>query len=390
MIRRNIITILILGILLPISFAQAGTILSAYKYAWSNNVGYINFENVVVSSSALSGYAWSENSGWIKFNPALGGVLNDGTGNLSGSAWGEGLGWIDFNNVNINPSTGKFSGTATGDGIGTLTFDCSYCDVRTDWAQTAVETTTTASTPIVYSGSGSRGYVASALTPFIESQNKPLIVLPNQSGKLQMNLSAGPALLEISSNNLVSKTIFVIDEDQLNKTNRGLVLSQTKLVNEAFYDIYAIDENNHFVRYFNNPITITLPLAKNQHGLKNLRLYWLNDINNKWVFIPDAVFFEDKVVFKVNHLTKFAIFSLNDDLIEELKKSDQSLTLPADALKTNDGRTSLSTSTDASSFIGENGEVITPEAEGKSKLVWLWLLVLVLVFGLYVVKKGKN
>jgi hypothetical protein len=99
---------------------NAGTILSTNKFAWSSNSGYINFENVIVSDTTLSGFAWSENAGWIKFNPSQGGVFNDGSGNLSGSAWGEGLGWIDFNNVSISTSTGRFSGTATGDGVGII------------------------------------------------------------------------------------------------------------------------------------------------------------------------------------------------------------------------------------------------------------------------------
>ncbi len=134
--QRLAFLILIFGLLLPLSFVFAGTILSSHKYAWSDQVGYINFENVTVGDSVLSGYAWSANNGWIKFDPAQGGVLNNGAGNLSGSAWGEKLGWMDFNNVTINPSTGRFSGTATGTLVGTITFDCpNYCDVETDWRQ---------------------------------------------------------------------------------------------------------------------------------------------------------------------------------------------------------------------------------------------------------------
>lgn len=124
-----------MALFLPSSSALAGTILSGHTYAWSNNVGYINFANVTVGDSQLSGYAWSTRAGFINFSPAKGGVLNDGTGNLSGSAWGESLGWIDFDNVSINSTTGKFSGTATGTLIGTLTFNCNFCDVQTDWPQ---------------------------------------------------------------------------------------------------------------------------------------------------------------------------------------------------------------------------------------------------------------
>lgn len=112
----------------------AGHILETHKYAWSNNVGYINFSDVIVEDTALSGYAWSKTHGWIKFDPLNGGVLNNWSGQLSGYAWGESLGWIDFDGVVIDTLTGRFWGTATGTLIGTLTFDCpEYCDVRTDW-----------------------------------------------------------------------------------------------------------------------------------------------------------------------------------------------------------------------------------------------------------------
>ncbi len=152
MTKQRLITIsFILGIFFPLSYAFAGTILSSHKYAWSNNVGYINFANVIVNDNTLSGSAWSTNKGFIKFNPTNGGVLNDGTGNLSGSAWGENLGWIDFNNVSINPSTGQFSGTATGTLVGTITFDCpNFCDVQTDWRQATT-------LPVASSGGGGGG-----------------------------------------------------------------------------------------------------------------------------------------------------------------------------------------------------------------------------------------
>ncbi|MFA7315115.1 MAG: Ig-like domain-containing protein [Candidatus Magasanikbacteria bacterium] len=118
-----------------ITLTTSGTILPSHFYAWSNNVGFINFKDTVVNDSSLTGYAWSQNNGWIKMNLNNGGVINDGQGNLSGSAWGEGLGWINFSGVSIN-SSGVFSGTASGDLVGTLTFGCTKCDVQTDWRAT--------------------------------------------------------------------------------------------------------------------------------------------------------------------------------------------------------------------------------------------------------------
>ena len=113
-----------------------GTIDSTFKYAWSDNVGWINFNtagsNIRITDTQLSGYAWSKNNGWINLRPSNSGVANNREGTLSGSAWGDQLGWINFSGVTIN-TTGRFRGQATGDTIGTLTFDCVHCDVRTDW-----------------------------------------------------------------------------------------------------------------------------------------------------------------------------------------------------------------------------------------------------------------
>ncbi|MEA2065297.1 MAG: GIY-YIG nuclease family protein, partial [Patescibacteria group bacterium] len=66
-----------------------GTIDNTYKYAWSENTGWVNFGcdncDVHITDSGLSGYALSETIGWINLNN----VINDGAGNLSGYAWSE-------------------------------------------------------------------------------------------------------------------------------------------------------------------------------------------------------------------------------------------------------------------------------------------------------------
>ena len=55
------------------------------------------------SNENVSGWAWSENIGWISFNNSnTNGGINYGVniendGNLTGYAWSENIGWIDFN-----------------------------------------------------------------------------------------------------------------------------------------------------------------------------------------------------------------------------------------------------------------------------------------------------
>ncbi len=140
-ISRIIILLLfcLAGQLISTGFAFAsttdGTIDSTYKYAWSENAGWINFSttngDVHITDSGLSGYALSETIGWIY----LGDVTNDGEGNLSGFAWSENAGWIKFNptsgGVVIN-SYGEFTGSALGENIGWIIFDGDYT-VKTDW-----------------------------------------------------------------------------------------------------------------------------------------------------------------------------------------------------------------------------------------------------------------
>ena len=134
--KTKIAFIISIALLAPIlALASTGTIDSFNKYAWGNNIGWVNFNptngNVQVTDTALTGYAWSENYGWINLNPSQSGVKNSG-GVLSGSAWGEGTGYINFSGVTIN-SNGKFTGTATGSTVGTLTFGCTNCNVTTTW-----------------------------------------------------------------------------------------------------------------------------------------------------------------------------------------------------------------------------------------------------------------
>lgn len=130
------------------AFAAQNTIDGTNKYAWSENLGWINFGttqgDVSVTASQLTGYAWSENAGWISLNCSNDSscgtvsykVSNDGNGVLSGYAWGENVGWINFNpaygGVTVDVSTGEFSGYAWGENTGWIVFDCTT-SACVDW-----------------------------------------------------------------------------------------------------------------------------------------------------------------------------------------------------------------------------------------------------------------
>jgi len=140
-----------------------GTIDTTDKYAWGENVGWINFGctncSVAITDTVITGYAWSEEYGWINLNPTNSGVTNTSAGVLGGYAWGSNIGWIDFTGVTIN-SSGEFLGYATVDSNSSqISFNCvngSSCSssdfkVSTDWRPT------TARTVVSSGGSSSSG-----------------------------------------------------------------------------------------------------------------------------------------------------------------------------------------------------------------------------------------
>ena len=135
---------------LALASQTIGTIDGAYKYAWGENIGWINFAcdgcNVSVTDSSVSGNAWSTQYGWINLNPTNSGVTNNNEGALSGFAWSSNLGWIDFNGVTID-SNGEFLGYATVKSDNSqINFNCvngNSCGsadfkVKTDWRKSSL------------------------------------------------------------------------------------------------------------------------------------------------------------------------------------------------------------------------------------------------------------
>ena len=137
-----------------LNFVYAATNIDlTYKYAWNDNIGWIDFGysagNVNVTSTQLSGYA-SSSVGFIALDCATSPngnicgtsnfkVSNNGSGNLTGWAYNDNIGWISFScqnetpsvcssypyyQVMINNSTGDFSGWAWNDNIGWISFNC--------------------------------------------------------------------------------------------------------------------------------------------------------------------------------------------------------------------------------------------------------------------------
>lgn len=147
--------VILFGLSAALASSDNGTISSSNKYAWSENMGWINFAcdncSVNINDQYITGYAWSDNYGWINLSPSLAGVKNNGEGILSGKAWGENSGWIDFSGVTINQQ-GFFRGHAEGEISGHISLNCdndnscgfSNFKVETDWRPISARKTSSA------------------------------------------------------------------------------------------------------------------------------------------------------------------------------------------------------------------------------------------------------
>lgn len=103
-------------------------------YAWSDNIGWIDFWSSVSNIWGETGhigffrdYAWSDNIGWIKLNPTLSfpGISKVNIRDDNGDGIGEVTGWIracaGAENIdcsgNVNPNSGRWDGWIKMDGV---------------------------------------------------------------------------------------------------------------------------------------------------------------------------------------------------------------------------------------------------------------------------------
>ena len=129
--------------------ALAQEISPVNKYAWGENVGFLNFadagdppgsQGVFANPTYLEGFVWGENIGWINLGDGSGpyantnntnfGVNRSGSGDLTGFAWGENIGWVNFTGGSLatpaNPArieAGRFRGYAWGENTGWINLD---------------------------------------------------------------------------------------------------------------------------------------------------------------------------------------------------------------------------------------------------------------------------
>ena len=139
----------------------ATTINAANKFAYSANIGWLDWrgdvaDGAVIGAFVCSGSIYSANVGWISLGdgtPANGiryqnnsgtdfGVNHDGTGNLRGYAYGANIGWLTFTNRDASGATyvgpkvdlltGRLSGFVWSANCGWISLSNQFAFVQTD------------------------------------------------------------------------------------------------------------------------------------------------------------------------------------------------------------------------------------------------------------------
>jgi hypothetical protein len=112
--KHLIYTTVIVTLLAAGALSVPSNVLTAEKYAWGENVGWLNWrdanghlDGVYVGGNFLRGWIWGENIGWINVGNGTGPYANtdhtdfglnidQNNGHLHGMAYGENVGWVNF------------------------------------------------------------------------------------------------------------------------------------------------------------------------------------------------------------------------------------------------------------------------------------------------------
>ena len=166
-----------------------------------------------------------------------------------------------------------------------------------------------ASPPAPIGGGGGGSY---APPSSISSVNNPLKISSTQQGTLTQNLNnKNKVKVEIPKGSIKSTTTFTasqgsLGEDDILKDKIGAFL-----FNGLVFNVEAVDSSNNAVREFSEDLTITLTVPDLPDDTSALELYYYDDEKEEWVIITDIEFSNSAITFKVNHLTRFAVFEMN-------------------------------------------------------------------------------
>ncbi|RLC36714.1 hypothetical protein DRH29_03970 [candidate division Kazan bacterium] len=146
----------------------------------------------------------------------------------------------------------------------------------------------------------------------ISSFNKPLTISYNQKGTLTQDLNdENKVKVEVPKGSVKSTTTFTVNEGSLKEGDVPKDKIGAFLFNGLVFNIEAVDAGGNTVREFLEDLTITLTVPDLPDDTSTLELYYYDDEKEEWIIITGVEFGKNTITFKVNHLTRFALFEIN-------------------------------------------------------------------------------
>ena len=152
----------------------------------------------------------------------------------------------------------------------------------------------------------------------VSSSNKPLRMSSRQKGTLNQKLNKkNKVKVEIPKGSIKSTTTFTVSEGSSEENDIPKNKTGVFLFNGLVFNVEAVDSSNNAVREFSEDITITLTVPDLPDDTSKLELYYFDEDSREWIIVADVEFGNGTIIFKVNHLTLFAIFETEEQENEE-------------------------------------------------------------------------
>lgn len=166
------------------------------------------------------------------------------------------------------------------------------------------------SIPAAASAGGGVIQEGTVIPAHINAFNVPLEITEEQTGTLSYNFPGEVSIVIDAPQHVAPEGIIItVRAERESSSNEYLLPTDTTLLGKIFWNITATDLDGAEIEQFDDYVIITLTIPEILIGVSDLGIYFLNEDTGEWVLVPGAVFNDGTVTFRVNHLTKFAVFA---------------------------------------------------------------------------------
>ena len=151
----------------------------------------------------------------------------------------------------------------------------------------------------------------------VSSSNTSLTVSNTQAGTVDYVFTdSSTAKVEIPEGAVSSNTTFSIAQGELTADQIPLETTGAFMIGDQIFNITAVDSNNNSVSNFSENLTITFTIPDLPADTTDLAVYYFKESTNEWILISGSEFnsTDKTATFSVNHLTKFAVFQVENAL----------------------------------------------------------------------------